>query len=375
MDAGNFKAKYRSLWLAQLQLEYDEICLNYRILMQPPVFEITAGSRQLGSWRRDSRCIAVSRELIELQSWNVVLQVLKHEMAHQYCDEVEGSTSAAVHGEIFQRACERLGVLPEYRNPAVVTEDMLEAIKLQGDDKSRSARVFAKVEKLLALGGSSHIHEAELALEKARQLIEKYQLEALAGKVAGAYQVLVINTHKKQIATYRRYICRILKDFFGVRVVLSSTYDAKADTSYKTIELLGTSENVRVGEYCYYFLENQLECLWKVHRSRSKASGRTSKNSFYIGVVLGFYKKLEAGNSTADATAGVKNKGYGELLVMEEQRLDRFLHMHFPRLRKTSSRRTAIDSRSYNEGIEAGRAMNFTKGLKNGPVSGGNLLT
>ena len=56
--------------------------------MSAPVFAFTDGSHRLGSWNRLHRTISLSRRMVFEQPWSVVREVLKHEMAHQYVDEV-----------------------------------------------------------------------------------------------------------------------------------------------------------------------------------------------------------------------------------------------------------------------------------------------
>lgn len=350
-----------SFWLIQLQIEYDEICLNYGVKLARPIFEISKGEKQLGCWRSETRSLRISEYLISTYPWSITLQVLKHEMAHQYCSEVMQSKGGA-HGEDFQRACSFLGVLPEFRGFSLVTKELLQELGNQGTGGEKGQKVLSKIEKLLALGESSNVHEAETALQKASMLIEKYHVQQLTSPDHSLYTASVIETGKKQIATYRRYICRILQDFFFVRVVLTSSYNPLVNTMQKTIEIMGTRENIAVATYCYDFLENNLVLLWKEFRKRSGRSGRSEKNSYYLGVVLGFLKKLQEQNATEVEKTSIEPLRK-ELLVVEDRRLDAFVQIHFPRLRNAPSRGARIDRDTYDEGFEAGRSLTLTKGV------------
>jgi hypothetical protein len=356
-------AVLKKFWLTRLQEEYDQICLDYRLQLEPPIFEISEGKKQLGCWNAATRSLRMSQYLIMSYPWSVTLQVLKHEMAHQYSSEVLGQTAA--HGEGFQAACALLGVLPQYRGCRIVTAEILARLTRPEKNLSEGQKVLARIEKLLALGESSNVHEAEAALKKASLLIEKYHLQQLVSSEHSAYVVCLIEIGKKQIATYQRHICRILQDFFFVRVVLSETYKPLTNEVQKAIELLGTSENVAIAEYCCHFLENRLALLWQEYRLRNKSSGRTQKNSFYLGVVLGFWEKLQEQNS-GGARANIASAEHRELLVVEDRRLETFVQSHFPRLRKTSSRRSTVDRKVYQEGMQAGRSLRMTEGVTQG---------
>ncbi|MFT5701368.1 MAG: hypothetical protein ACI8ZB_004259 [Desulforhopalus sp.] len=360
------KSKYAEtslyrFWLTRLRTEYDEICLNYGVSLQPPIFEISVGEKQLGCWQSGTRSLRISERLITSYPWGITLQVLKHEMAHQYCSEVMHSQSTA-HGNDFQRACSLFGVLPDFRGFSVVTEKLLDNIHDPGSDGANGPKTLSKIEKLLALGESSNIHEAEAALQKASVLIEQYHLQQLVASDHSSFIVTAIETGKKQVATYQRHICRILQEFFFVRVVLSQAYNPRLNTMQKTIELMGTRENVAIAEYCYDFLENRLALLWNEFRMRTKSCGRTQKNSYYLGVVLGFLGKLQEQDRQANVEMGTESI-CKELLVVEDRRLDTFVQMHFPRLRKSSSRGSRVDKDIYQKGMEVGRTLTLTKGV------------
>lgn len=356
--------------MTRLQIEHQEICLNYGVQLALPLFEISSSKKQLGCWQAGTKSLRISEHLITSYPWGITLQVLKHEMAHQYCSEVMRSKSTA-HGGDFQKACSCLGVLPEFRGFSLVTDEVLQQLNAHGQASNTGPKVLIKIEKLLALGESSNVHEAEAALQKASSLIEKYHLQQLLSPSNSSYVVGVIEVGKKQIATYKRHICRILQDFFFVRVVLSRAYNPHTNTVQKTIEMLGSKENVAIAEYCYFFLENRLELLWKEFQQRTRSSGRTQKNSFYLGVVLGFFQKLQDQNKKREKTAVEPQRN--ALLLVEDRRLDAFVQMHFPRMRKSSSSGSRVDADVYKKGMEAGRTITFTEGVANGAKALGRL--
>jgi hypothetical protein len=142
--------------------------------------------------------------------------------------------------------------------------------------------------------------------------------------------------------------------------------------TYKTIELLGTKENVTIAEYCYHFLENRLASLWSLNRKRFKGSVRTEKNSYYLGLLRGFYQKLEEQKKVKEDIP-IEPK-MGDLIVAEEKRLESFVGMRFPRLRRISRGGIKVYGSTYNEGVETGKTITFSEGLEGkGPTFGGLL--
>jgi len=363
--------KLQHLWLQQLQLEFEEICMTYGLHLRPPIFEITMAEKELGAWCPDTGTLRLSCHLIRNYPWSVTLQVLKHEMAHQLCTE-QLQSAGVPHGEDFQRTCELLGVLPEYRRPGVVGVRMVEQATGGSKNSRRGRECLARVEKLLALSQSSNEHEAALAMQKANDLIEKYHLKELGSGEDYRYGVATIDRKKKRIESYQRRICTILHDFFYVRVVQSSLYDPLRNDTYKTIELLGTKANVAVAEYCYHFLENRLASLWSVNRGRFRGAVRTEKNSYYLGLLRGFYNKLQEQKLARNAHP--RQAKMGDLIVAEEKRLELFVGMRFPRLRKVSRGGIKVYGTTYNEGVATGKTITFAEGLAETARDFGGLL-
>lgn len=358
------------MWLRQLQLEFEEVCRYYGVDLQVPVFEITNSNTEFGAWCETTGTLRLSRLLIENYSWSVTLQVLKHEMAHQLCCSLQGRGKP--HDENFQRACEKLGVLPEYRRAGSCPVELVEGAVAGSTATENGRRCIARVKKLLALAESSNEHEAALAMQKANELIEKNHLQSLGADKGQSFGYAIIDRKRKRIERYQRQICTILRDFFWVRVVLSNLYDPLRDDVYRTIELLGSRENVAIGEYCYHFLENQLALLWSRNRGRFNGSTRIEKNSYYLGVLQGVYQKLEL------QKRGRQQAGTGSqldaLVVTEEQRLDDYVAIRFPRLRKVASRGAKLYRNTYSEGVKAGKRISLAEGLASKGEISGKLL-
>lgn len=365
----------QQLWLQQLHLEFDDISASHRLGLTPPVFEITDSRQVYGCWRSATRTLGLSRHLILNYSWDVTLQVLKHEMAHQLCSkwqEVKGQgMSARAHGEMFQRACEQLGVLPEFRRAGTILPEHVDEIAAFSKLSEQGRKCLGRIEKLLALGRSANEHEAALAMEKANELIEKYHLQGLSQGLKPHHSYVVIDRKQKRVAGYQRHICSILQEFFLVRVVLSQRFDPVEGGSFKTIELFGTPENTAIAEYCYHFLENRLALLWTQNGKKFNGRTRTEKNSYYLGLLRGFSLKLRAQKQARAVQEMVP--AAGALITAEEQRLAVFVGLRYPRLRKASSRGAKVYGGTYQAGVEMGKTITLSDGLTKNTTFGGLL--
>ena len=350
----------RALWLSQLQREFLDICQCHRVELPLPIFQLSPSRRLYGSWQEETGILTLSVHLIAGHPWTVVLQVLKHEMAHQLaCARGRLGTP---HGPAFQEACEQLGVLPEFRRPGLLEGEAVAAAVAGEEPSPEGRKCLERIEKLLALGRSSNEHEAALAIDKARTLLARHHLHCLAEGGVSRFASLVIELRCSRVATYRKHICALLKDCFAVRVVLGELYDASCDRVCKTIELFGSREKVAAAEYCYHFLEHRLPSLWAAHRQGLSRGARRS--SYYLGVLRGFRERLTL-RSGEEEVPSLPPEAKA-LMVIEEERLQWFVALRFPRLRRVAGRGARVDGGLYHAGVAAGRELQLCSGVDGG---------
>ncbi len=358
MKRGILIEEMQRLWLAQLHREFTDICYQYDIHLVPPVFELSGSERQLGCWIPAARVIQISSKLIQNHSWDKVLMVLKHEMAHQVCSEVYGLKKSG-HGRKFQEACAALGLPAPYNR----SRGDLESVVAGPPEKTETAegrRLLQRVKKLLALAGSNNEHEAASAMQRANYLLTRYNLDLPENRENSGYRRVTIDTRGKQMPTCRRLLCAILRDHFFVQVIFATLYDARQCCSYKTIELLGRVENVSIAEYCYHFLEYQLHVLWNANRHRYRGHARTARNSYYLGLLQGFAETMAQGQTPkrlVRESNGAVQENHRALTCLEKQRLQKFVRFHFPRIQHRSSRGQRIYVKPYEDAVTTGKSI------------------
>ncbi len=365
---------FQRAWLSKLQEEHEAICWNYKVKLSRPFMELSNSKTEWGTWNADFRTLKISLHLIREHPWDIVVHVLKHEMAHQMVTDL--FKSADGHGEYFQMACERLGVPSEFRRAKGDLRRPLADFRSQ-EMESEGSRMLEKVRKLLSLAQSENENEAFLAMKKANELIEKYNIDRVEQDKTSGCVYAIINHKRKKTENYQRRICNILKEHFFVDVVYSYLYDAGDCQVYKTIELLGTSENVSIAEYVYYFLMNQMEMLWKVHlRTNGKGVSR-NKRSYRLGLLRGLHDKLdrEALERKACYGKGISHaKSMSALIRGRDSALEEYKNMRFPRLVNLSHRRATVDMDTFQAGINDGKRLKIYKGIEGRDGYGGRLL-
>jgi hypothetical protein len=356
------------LWCRQLLFEFSEICYKYSLLLQAPIFGISESNTQWGSWRAETREIRISSNLIRKYSWDITLQVLKHEIAHQICSEIFKDQTGG-HGANFIKACELLGLSKRFHHSSC---DFCQNTKGPESEGSRvdmpCSNIIIRIRKLLALAESANEHESTLAMKMASKLLKKYNLQHLDEDEQGNYTFSIINLKRKRIEEYQRRIIVILTRFFYVQAICSSLYDPLRDDIYKTFEIFGKQDNIQIAEYCYHFLEQKLFSLWKRNTLKWNGNKKILRNSYYLGLLQGFSEKLQEQDriSTSFEKSCRFRPGSSttsELVIAADNSLKQFIHARHPRLSRRSRSGPCIYRDTFNNAVKIGRSIVLSKGI------------
>lgn len=348
-------------WLRQLLVEHQQICWRHGVVLRPPVFEISEDGHRAGTWSADFAGLTIAGWLIRSHGWQVVLEVLRHEMAHQYVHEVMGRGREMPHGPAFQEACGKLGVHHRFRGASGPIASPA------AGETALSGAVLAKVEKLLCLAGSANEHEAALAMEKANDLLRKHNISRLEQGGVADYDYLIVQGGAKRISAVQRAMAALLQDFFYVQVVFNQQFEAATGQTWRVMELLGAVENLAVAEHVHAFLNRRLEGLWQDYRTARQATGR-EKRSYQLGVLKGFRVRLQGQERRALAAPGAHSTA---LICSEDQGLRRFCRHRHPRLHAVRHRGARVYSGAYQAGEEEGQRLIIHKAVTaRGPAGG-----
>jgi len=370
---------YHRKWLHQLCAEFKLLCSWHNLILTTPAFEITDRKTVLGAWMPGSRTIAISARLVEKHSWDSVINILKHEMAHQYVHEIMRRQREIPHGPAFQEACDLLGVPQPFRTATGDTPKVFISGRRGHQDAEYDSKIN-KVRKMLSLAASANINEAAAAMRKANSFICKYNLQRLdrQGRLAD-YDYHIINTHKRRKNFMERKIAGLLMDFFYVDIVYSELFDAEKCQLHKTIELLGTRENVAFAGHVFDFLFNRIQSLWETYRKNSRVAGRL-KRSYTLGLLQGLREKLEQNEKQqplpSNLTLAEESKtSISGLVVAKDTGLAEFVGNRFPRLRKVSYRSSGTFCGSiYRQGKKEGKKITIHKVMQHQDGNLGKLI-
>ena len=366
-------------WCLQLVKEHEAICVQHNISLSRPAFIISSSKQKWGSWDHGLNTISISGNLILSQPWDIVIEVLKHEMAHQYVSEKHNTNGH--HGPFFLKACEVLSVHPAFQK--ATAQNNIDIGMLKGELPKGSRKILTKIKKLLALGTSKNEKEAQAASRKANYLLAKYNLSKkdINGLEKEALSYVTITHYKKRLDRLQKAIsCTVLKYYF-IDTVISYSYDAKRDDTFRSIVLFGTKENLKVAEYVYHYLYRTGRNLWQQYKKEYQAPLK-AKISFDMGFTAGITSNLDKLYDTKDITANTERmvlpvESFHALQLKARDQNNCEIKRVFPKL--NSRKHTYLYYKSvFSQGFELGEKTILKKGVtvkKNGiqgllPISG-----
>lgn len=353
------KEGIKKLLIQQLYKDYDHLLYSYRVTLKRPLIEIRPSLSFYGLWCAQTRSLSLSESLVFQYPWEYVLEVLKHEMAHQYVTDVYGEEEKA-HGPSFKKACDIFRVKPWARKSCLSLEDdLLEVSKEKGpgqEDKS-----FRLVKKLLSLSHSSNQNEALLALRKASEIAKRYNIDLTSLKNKEDFCTLTKKMGRTRVHGYETLIGSLLSSHFHVQVIHSSLYHQERMREEKTLEILGDTRSVQMADYVFTFLIRKLESLWEEKTSGARL-GIKAKHQFFLGVLDGFRSALDR-SEREQKVSSLEPREEALLLREREEKLRSYLQYQFPRIHHVKSGSYSASSYEYSKGYDEGKKLKIREPL------------
>jgi len=337
-----------------------------------PHFRITeAHISHWGQWNPNNREMSFSRHLVSKRPWNEVLEVLKHEMAHQYVSEVLHKDDEPPHGPTFYAVCKEHNIDAAPRGTP-------------GADKlTATNHIVEKIRHLLTLASNAGATEAESqeAAKAARAMMLKYNIELQEKNEEKGYTVRFLGGTTGRIQGYMSELASLLSKFYFVEIIWVSTYDPRSKKKGHELEVSGTEENVEVAEYVYEFLSRTVVETWEkkmkdpafklaLHQEFARSFGWngaapqsiqgftiSARSNFMVGFIRGFKEQLKKEE--------VKEQAAG-LVVRKDPDLEFFYHTRHPHIRNISRSAGYLNQSIRGQGFEEGKALKLPPAAKAG---------
>ena len=320
----------------------------HREKMVRPLFTLRDFQNRWGSWSREKREIALSLKLVLDYSWDAVREVLLHETAHQFADEVLGASLDPPHGPRFQKACHLLRANPRASGIYPLLDDRIKTEGTHPEDKT-----LLRIKKLMALAGSPNLHEAEAAMSKAHALMVKYNVQ-LPEEGRTSFETISLGRPALRHPAEKYALAHLLQEFYFVQGIWVSAFVIEKKKMGRVLEITGSLPNLQVASYVYDFVSRFIRSQWAEYNF-GKNLNRRRQTDFALGIVEGLRSKLKTGDGAKDPSAA--------LIRLKNPQLDQYLSYKYPRTVKISGGRIRQDPRVLHDGKEVGRRLVISRGL------------
>jgi hypothetical protein len=325
---------------------------SYRKRLRKPIFSLGDLKNKWGSWTGEKREICLSRDLVLKHPWDAVQEVLKHEIAHQFAQELLGADGEPPHGPTFMKACQLLRANPKASGEYKPLDE-----RILGDSTNLEDKILVRIKKLMALAQSKNQHEAEAAMAKAHKLIEKHNIDLLKRDEDRHFISVFVGKPACRHFREENDLANLIQDFYFVHGIWVPAYVLEKGKRGNVLEITGTIQNVRIASYVHEFVKRYVDAQW-VKYNGNKGLNRYRKSDFAVGIIEGFRSKLKSQRSKKRA------KGKLSLIKVEDPLLKKHVSFRYPRTTSIRQKGLRRDRNVLNDGRRLGKNLVISKGIE-----------
>lgn len=160
------------------------------------------------------------------------------------------------------------------------------------------AKILEKIKKLMKLSQSANMNEAGLALERAKELMDKYQITASDVVLSDVKEHSAALLKAGTLTEYQSILVSSIGTLFSCETTLGYKYDVVKGRYKCHPNFIGVAPNPEIAAYCFDVLSKSLEQARAGYISvlgrRVKPKNKTKRgNDFAEGWVLGVYSTVK----------------------------------------------------------------------------------
>ena len=336
---------------------------DQRINFKKPLFSLKKMKSMLGYWSAEKHEICINQYFVLNHPWDSIREVLYHEMAHQFADQVLHAHKETHHGSAFQEACRLLRANPKASGYYKPLHERVRSGTLENDD-----RIMLRIKKLMALSESSNQHEAQAAMFKVHELILKYNIRLLELNDNRYFESVFIGTPMLRHPREEYFIANLLQDFYFVQGIWISVYVVEKNKMGRVLEISGTAQNIRIASYVYDFMKQYIDSKW-IKYNKDLSLNRYRKSDFAVGIVEGFRTKLESQQRTKKTVDGSPYP-----VRIEDPLLTKYFSHRYPYVHRFRKNTSGDYETIFNDGKKIGKKMVIYKGIHDKVINRIRLL-
>lgn len=213
------------------------------------------------------------------------------------------------------------------------------------------SKVVDKIQKLLRLSSSDNQNEAQLAMQRAQELMAKHNIEMGEAKETEVVDSFIIGEETKGLSSNRKLLAAAMAPHFQVFLIITLN-----DKMQERISVIGRIDDVKIFLDSFNWTYNAANQLFKnflkEQGSMSRSQSIALKNDYFAGFRLGLTEALK------------KNVTEKSLMIRVPDCVEEFVEAKYPHLRK--GKPVSKTSANSIDAILAGRRDGGSvKGMKN----------
>lgn len=230
-------------------------------------------------------------------------------------------------------------------------------------------KIKERIKKLLNLSSSPNENEAALALKKAQELLEKYELS-----MSEVFAVTYDNIHEAHVHAGRRipkwivWLASMIAEIFELGIYRHYKLDPALNTYIPLLTFVGFEADLLVADYCFHFLRRAIEGNYRMKRAELRAEGAQRlppgfKNSYALGFIKAVEEKIMLLTRCNNLGQQYVSPAQADLPVLKRNEIQKY--MENLNLRKGRSNKTELNHLGYVLGVSDGSKASVLR-----PVTG-----
>lgn len=230
--------------------------------------------------------------------------------------------------------------------------------------------IIEKIKKLFALGKSANEHEAALAMERARSMMLKYNIEQsdlAKNEIEDIIEIdFALNSKFNTPATTLAYW---IGKGFNIKPIIIKT-STGYHKSEKKIRFIGTISDIAAGTYVYGYILNLInikskEYFEQIRWSKSKwtpSGSKKAQTDYSYGFVNTIAKQLEAMEKEREIVNPYEVEVEKALVVVKNANIDKYIKDTLGKV-KSSNTKVNYNREHYSAGAAEGSKHGIHKGV------------
>ena len=197
-------------------------------------------------------------------------------------------------------------------------------------------KALDRIRKLLALGTSSNQAEAELAMQRAEELLKRYQIDE-AELDRGKIEAFSHYIKRKRVPKWQVTLMNVITKNNFVLFIWDGNYptlltEENYDDLAVSLRLVGRESNVQTTSMMHSYL---VDVANRSVKEYCKIHGKSAKRSYLYGFVSGIHQKLQ---ETKKSWSAEEKTALVKIEDQDKRDIDKYLEETGQKLRQRNSR-------------------------------------